>query len=112
MMGLATPPISHMEDVMTVQLTVIGILFVFGVLLLFKALPPNRWFGLRTVRTLADAAVWYRAHRALGWVFLVTSLVAGGLGFWPNTPAHPAWELGGVLVVTTAFVLVYRRYAT
>jgi hypothetical protein len=96
---------------MTVQLTATGILFVCGVLLLFNALPPNRWFGLRTARTLAVATVWYRAHRAFGLVFVVTSVAIGGLGLLPDMPAQPAWAIGGVLALAIAFVLMYRRYA-
>ena len=96
---------------MTVQLTATWVFCAIGMLLLFKALPPNRWFGLRTARTLADPAIWYRVHRAVGWLFLVTALVAAALGLWPTTPLHPAWGLVGVLAVTVAFVYVYRRYA-
>jgi uncharacterized membrane protein len=96
---------------MTVQLTATCFFCAIGLLLLFKALPPNRWLGLRTARTLANPAVWYRTHRALGWLFLVTALVAAVLALWPTTPVHPAWGLVGVLAVAAAFVFVYRRYA-
>ena len=96
---------------MKVQLLAALLSCAFGMVLLFKALPPNRWFGLRTTRTLADPAVWYRAHRAFGWVFLIAGLVVATLGLWPSTPVHPAWGLIGVLVVAATAVLVYRRYA-
>ena len=96
---------------MKVQLIAALLFCAFGALLLFKALPPNRWFGLRTARTLADPIVWYRAHRAFGWLFLATGLVAATLGLWTTAPVHPAWGLVGVLVVAAATVLVYRRYA-
>src|SRR5690606_7276427 len=96
---------------MKVQLIAAFLSFAFGVLLLFKALPPNRWFGLRTARTLADRAAWYRAHRAFGWVFLIIGLVVAGLNLWPTMPVHPAWGVVGVLTVAAAAVVVYRRYA-
>jgi len=83
----------------------------FGLLMIFRALPPNRWLGVRTARTLASPAAWYRAHRAFGWLFLITALVAAGLGLWPTTPVHTAWGLAGVLAVAAAAVFVYRRYA-
>jgi len=96
---------------MKVQLLAALVFCALGAVLLFKALPPNRWFGLRTTRTLADPAVWYRAHQAFGWLFLITGLVAAILGLWPTTPVHPAWGLVGVLLVAAAGVVVYRRYA-
>ncbi|BDV43586.1 hypothetical protein GURASL_25090 [Geotalea uraniireducens] len=37
--------------------------------------PPNRWYGIRTARTLADRRVWYRANRFGGWAFLLASVV-------------------------------------
>jgi len=96
---------------MKVQFLLALLSCAFGAALLFKALPPNRWFGLRTARTLAAPAVWYRAHRAFGWVFLITGIVVATLGLWPTTPAHPVWGLVGVLAVAAAAVFVYRRYA-
>ncbi|QNP40194.1 SdpI family protein [Lysobacter solisilvae (ex Woo and Kim 2020)] len=96
---------------MKAQLTAALFFCALGVLLILKAIPPNRWFGLRTTRTLADPAVWYRAHRAYGWLFLAIGLVAATLGLWPTTPVHPAWGLVGVLVLASATILVYRRYA-
>ena len=84
---------------MKVQLIAALLFCAFAALLLLKAIPPNRWFGLRTPRTLTDPVVWYRAHRAFGWILLITGLVAAAaFGLWPTTPVHPAWGLFAVLV--------------
>ena len=82
-----------------------------GLLLILRALPPNRWVGLCTKRTLDNTSAWHKAHRALGWVVLPLGLVIALLSLWPTYPAHPALPLVCVLVVGVAATLVYRRYA-
>ena len=82
-----------------------------GALFILKAIPPNRRFGLVTPRTLGDPSAWYRAHRALGCVFLVIGIVVGLLCQWPTTPVHPASGLAGIALVVLAFAFVYCRYA-
>ncbi|MGY1424148.1 SdpI family protein [Lysobacter sp. A289] len=97
---------------MTAQIIAALFFCALGALLLLKAIPPNRWFGLRTPRTLADPVVWYRAHRAFGWILLIIGLAAAAaVGLWPTTPVDPAWGLFAVLVIAAATVIVYRRYA-
>ena len=93
------------------QLIAASFICAVGVLMIFKILPPNRWVGLRTARTLSDPAAWYRAHRAFGWLFLVTGLAALASRLWLTMSVHPAWGLAGVLSVAAATVFVYRRYA-
>ena len=84
---------------------------LLAVLFIFKAIPPNRWFGLRTHQTVGDPGAWYRAHRAVGWIFLAIGFVVAALSLWPTTPAHPALGVVAVLLVAAALVFVYRRYA-
>jgi uncharacterized membrane protein len=84
---------------------------LLGALLIFRAIPPNRWFGLRTPRTLKDPSAWYLAHRAFGWVFLVIGALIALFSLWPTTQVHPATGLVCVLLVAAAFLFVYRRYA-
>jgi len=88
-----------------------AIICISGILLVCKALPPNRWLGVHTARTISDPAAWHRAHRAFGWVFLITGLVATVLILWPTTTAHPVWALFGVLAEAAAVLVIYRRYA-
>lgn len=37
-------------------------------------IPPNRVYGVRTRRTLADAGRWYAVNRVGGWCLLAASL--------------------------------------
>jgi uncharacterized membrane protein len=88
------------------------LLCIVGGLLVCKVIPPNRRFGLRTARTLADPVAWHRAHRAFGFVVLTIGLIVAVVaGLWPTTPAHPALGLVGALSGALAFLVVYRRYA-
>jgi uncharacterized membrane protein len=51
-----------------------GLAVVFGIPLTLGLVPPNRFYGYRTRKTLSSADVWYRANRFSG-----CSLVVGGL---------------------------------
>ena len=93
------------------SLSVAALSCLLGALFIFKAIPPNRRFGFVTPRTLGDPSAWYRAHRALGWVFLAIGIVVVILDQWPTTPVHPASGLVGIILVAAAFHFVYRRYA-
>ena len=41
--------------------------------LALKVVPPNRFFGVRTARTLADRELWFRVNRFAGCVFLLAA---------------------------------------
>ncbi len=43
--------------------------------LILALVPRNRFFGIRTARTLSDEKVWYSANRYGGWLFIVSSVV-------------------------------------
>jgi hypothetical protein len=38
--------------------------------------PPNRFYGFRTARTLADRMLWFRVNRFAGWAFIVAAAAA------------------------------------
>lgn len=39
------------------------LLFIFSIPLLFDLIPRNRFYGIRTSKTLSDSSVWYRVNR-------------------------------------------------
>jgi uncharacterized membrane protein len=41
--------------------------------LAIKAVPPNRFFGIRTARTLGDRELWFRINRFAGCTFLLAA---------------------------------------
>jgi uncharacterized membrane protein len=70
---------------------------------------PNRWYGLRTAKTLSSPDNWYAANRFSGWVLVA----ANGLVICFNLVLlwlHPHWErdtllLGEVTALVVALLL-------
>lgn len=54
-----------------------ALLFAFAVPMALGLIPPNRFYGVRTARTLADRGAWYRANRVAG----VAVMAAGAVYF-------------------------------
>ena len=58
-----------MNDVTLYSLlfALVGVLFVaLSIPLIEKRVPPNRYYGFRTAKTLADPAIWYEINRISG----------------------------------------------
>ena len=85
--------------------------------LVLGMVPPNRVYGVRTRRTLADAGRWYAVNRVGGWC-----LLAASLGYLAMSavllPLGSAGDVASWLFHLAAFVgplalgiLVIQRYA-
>lgn len=92
----------------------VGLLFVALALpLIRRRVPPNRYYGFRTPRTLASRTAWYAANEAAGRALLVAG-VAVSLGSLLLLPLarrlpvalHVAAEL---VLVVVATALAVRR---
>ncbi len=46
-----------------------------GIPLILNRVPPNRWSGYRTPRTLADETVWYAVNHNVGWGLLAAGVL-------------------------------------
>jgi uncharacterized membrane protein len=55
------------------------LLFFVAVPLVLGVIPRNRFYGVRTARTLSDDGVWYPANRLAGAVIMAASGVYGAL---------------------------------
>jgi uncharacterized membrane protein len=55
------------------------IILIFSVPLVTGWVPRNRFYGVRTRKTLSDERVWYSANRYGGWLFIVSSLIYLGI---------------------------------
>ncbi|MFZ2634525.1 MAG: SdpI family protein [Desulfosalsimonadaceae bacterium] len=53
------------------------LLFVLAVPLLLGLIPRNRFYGVRTLKTLSDDDVWYRVNRLAAAVVMAASCVYG-----------------------------------
>ncbi len=57
--------------------------------LLLGLVPPNRFYGVRTTRTLAEKGLWYRANRWCGLLLVGSGLVYLGVArLLPCAPAN------------------------
>ncbi len=62
------------------------ILFILSIPLILNLIPPQKWIGIRTSKTLSDETVWYRVNRFAGWALLISSVVyIGSAGAFPCT---------------------------
>ncbi len=60
-------------------------ILIYGIPLLFLALaapmtlglvPPNRFYGMRTDKTLSSPEIWFPANRAAGWFMVAAAAIA------------------------------------
>jgi len=71
-------------------------------------IPPNRYYGYRTQKTLESPEIWYRANSVCGWVMVIT----GGLALAHNMLIrhdHADWSSQSqqfFMVISTAVLLL------
>jgi hypothetical protein len=65
-----------------------SIILLVALPLALGVIPPNRFYGVRTPLTLADAPGWYAVNRLAGWALMGASLFYLALAaLWPSTLA-------------------------
>ena len=57
-------------------LGVCAVLALISLPLIVGLIPPNRFYGFRTSKTLGDSAIWYRANRFAGFAILAASAIS------------------------------------
>jgi uncharacterized membrane protein len=76
-----------------VLLLACALIAVAGVPLIFKLIPPNPIYGVRTERALSRADVWYEVNRFGGWALVIAASVAALLlMLWSGTMLKSAWR--------------------
>ena len=91
-----------------------GVIAAVSVPLILRAVPPNRWYGFRTTRTLSNEKLWFRANHFAGWAFLAAAgTTAAVLVLAPEMASGYgalvlAISIGIALIVTLAYV---RRFS-
>ncbi len=59
-------------------------LFILAIPLALGLIPRNRFYGMRTAKTLSDERVWYSANRITGVAVMVASVIYGAVAItWP-----------------------------
>jgi uncharacterized membrane protein len=72
--------------------------------LMLKVVPPNRAYGLRMQRTLADPDLWYRANRFAGCAFFIASAVSVAI-FLSRPELASGRSLAGLAVFAVPLVV-------
>jgi uncharacterized membrane protein len=66
---------------------------IAGAPLIFKLIPPNELFGMRTERALAREDFWYELNWFAGWALVIAAgLTALALMIWTGTLLRPFWR--------------------
>jgi len=80
---------------------------ILGIPMALELIPPNRFFGYRTRKTLSSESVWYRANRAAGWSLLLCGMAALSHNLWleRNHPDWPSATKQLFMTVSTAVLL-------
>jgi uncharacterized membrane protein len=96
-----------------------GMAVVFGLPMALGLVPPNRFYGFRTRKTLSSADVWYPANRVSGWSLVIAGTVAIAHnvhfqhrhGDWPSTTQQFFISLSTAFLILLglAFSALYVR---
>jgi uncharacterized membrane protein len=76
------PLIAPESTILLVYMLSSGIIILLGLPLYFRMVPPNRFYGFRTGRTLGDPSVWYAVNRITGGGMVITGAVTAGVATW------------------------------
>ena len=85
-----------------------AIVAAVSVPLIFGLIPPNRFYGVRTPRSLRDRDLWYAANAFGGWALLAAAVIGATL-LWQ---AHSVPESAALVVpvlTAAAVTIVYTN---
>jgi uncharacterized membrane protein len=83
----------------------------FSIPLALKLVPPNRLYGVRTARTLADRQAWFQVNRFAGFALIVA--VAAAMCFYVLEPELASGRsLAGVLALIVPVMLAIAATLT
>ncbi len=76
------PLIAPESAILLVYMLSSGMVILLGLPLYFRKVPPNRFYGFRTGRTLADSDTWFLVNRVTGGWMVLTGAVTVGVATW------------------------------
>ncbi|MEJ2509598.1 MAG: SdpI family protein [Gammaproteobacteria bacterium] len=84
------------------------LLILLSVPLVLQLVPRNRFYGVRTRKSLSDDTTWYAVNRYGGWLFLLAGVIY--LAVAAASPAGAWWIHLGVFAapLIAALVLIAR----
>jgi uncharacterized membrane protein len=85
------------------------ILILLSIPLIFRWVPPNRFFGLRIPATLKNESVWYDANARSGRLFFMLGVLMVTLEFvLPTSARIPVLRVIGTVGFTALIVINWR----
>jgi uncharacterized membrane protein len=101
-------------DIVALLYGLAGFVFIaIGIPLALERIPPNRWYGFRTAKTISNQPIWYAANRVAGIDLIIAGVVIaqGMLAMFilretalPTLPIA-RWGFGLFIVAMTVVVL-------
>ena len=90
-----------------------GLVFVIiSIPLILEKIPPNRWYGFRTEKTLSNSEIWYRINKYTGKdlfiVGILLLLIAPVLFVSKDRLPETVINLLGLLIVVLLVAIVVR----
>lgn len=76
--------------ILLIYMVTSGVLVVLGLPLYFRKIPPNRFYGFRTERTLDNRGVWYAVNRVTGGWMVATGTITAGVATWAQRAGYDA----------------------
>ena len=105
-------PAPYLSDMAIRLLALVPLVFVLtGLPMALEAVPPNRFYGVRTAETLSSNEAWYVSNYWAGLVAVVLGLAATAfnLAVWKRTSASELMKvqmsLAAILLVAAAMVV-------
>lgn len=97
-------------DILIFLLMTAAAIFILCIPLVFKLVPPNRWYGFRTRKTLSSPEIWYPANVFAGYSLMVAMVIAIATFFlMPLTPVTAAVVLSTLVLGATAVSFWYLK---
>ena len=91
-------------------LTASAVVAAAGLPLALGFVPPNRLYGVRTARILADAQLWYRANRFAGLAFMAAGALSVCI-FVVAPELASGRSFGGLLIIMVPLLIAFAAIA-
>jgi serine/threonine protein kinase len=89
--------------------------------LVIRAVPPNRWYGVRTPQTFSSLSTWYKVNHTVGWWMITAAalVICFSLILWRLHPEWPASKLNYwtnsamcllILLIALSAIVYARRF--
>ena len=65
-----------------------GMMALFSLPMAMGIVPPNRFYGFRTGKTLSSPRIWYAANQRAGWLLFAAGVISLLWNFWLTHIVH------------------------